>query len=255
MTTTTAAGRLRSVAVVVLVLGLAVSPAAAHPGEGQLPYRYVVAPPGVASEGAAEAGVSTQPFGPAGFAGTTDNQMQLTLPEGVFPPRPGETGVRVQLEQLDPAQLPPLPAGLEPEGNGYRVGLTYAPSGTPVTALSAPATLGVVAPAAPTDVLELVDGRWVRVAYTPVAEEAGFSSVVQVDGPITLMQVYDPASAPPPSAAVTAPSPLPAPVAAAPTRVEREPRPLVPLVLTGLLLAALAGGLLATRRRRHGPRP
>lgn len=253
--TTTAVGRMRSAAVVVLVLGLAASPAGAHPGEGETPYRYVSAPPGVTSEGPPEVGISTQPIGPAVFAGTTDNQMQLTLPEGAFPAAQGETGVRVQLDQLDPATLPPLPAGLEPEGNGYRVGLTYALSGGALTALALPATLGVVAPAAPTDVLELVDGQWVRLSYTPVAEEAGFSSVVQVDGPITLMQVYDPARAPRPTAAVTARPTPPAPVEAASTDVQDEPRPVLPLVLTGLLLAALAGGLLEARRRRRGSRP
>jgi len=66
-------------------------------------------------------GVSTQPLGRAGFAGTTDNQMQLTLAPGVLPKRAGEQGVRVTLDQLDPAELPALPTGLEPEGNGYRV--------------------------------------------------------------------------------------------------------------------------------------
>lgn len=251
MTTTTAAGRLRSAAVAVLVLGLTTTAAAAHPGEGQTPYRYVVAPPGVTSEGPPESGISTQPIGPAGFAGTTDNQMQVTLPEGAFAPRPGQSGVRVQLDQLDPASLPALPPGLEPEGNGYRVGLTYAPSGVPVDALTVPATLSVVAPAPPTAVFELVDGRWVPLAYKPFAEEAGFSSVITLDGPITLMQVYDPASAPPPGSAPTAdPTPESAgPVATAPVRSEEGLRAAVPYVVTGLLLVALFGGLLLTRRR------
>ena len=76
-------------AVAVLALGLLTAgPVLAH-SEGLTPYRYVVAPPGVASEGPAEPGLSTQPIGPPGFAGTTDNQMQLTLPEGVLPSRPG----------------------------------------------------------------------------------------------------------------------------------------------------------------------
>jgi len=88
-------------------------------------YRYVMAPPGVRSEGPPEMGTSTQPLGRAGFAGTTDNQMQLTLPPGVLPRRSGENGVRVTLDQLDPADLPALPTDLEPEGNGYRVGMVY----------------------------------------------------------------------------------------------------------------------------------
>ena len=245
MTTRTAAGRLRVVAVVVLLSCLGTAPATAHPGEGQTPYRYVVAPPGVTSEGAAESGASAQPIGPAGFAGTTDNQMQLTLPEGVLPPRPGEQAVRVQLDQLDPATLPPLPRGLEPEGNGYRVGLTYAATGAPVGALAAPATLSVSAPAAPTHVLELVDGRWVRLRSTAVAAEAGFSSVVQLDRPITLLQVYDPKSAP--VAAPGAP-PSAAPLSAAPTGARSSPRVVVPLIATAVLAALVIG--LAARHRR-----
>lgn len=250
MTTTTAAGRLRFAAVVVLVLGLATSPAAAHPGEGQTPYRYVVAPSGETSEGAAGTSVSTQPIGPPGFAGTTDNQMQLTLPEGAFAPRLGQQGVRVQLDQLDPATLPPLPDGLEPEGNAYQVGLAYAPSGMPVASLAVPATLGISAPAAPTDVLELVDGGWVPLPYTPVAVEAGFSSVVQVDAPLTLMQVYALASPPPPTSPSPTPSPA-APVEATPGAAQKG-RPVPPLVVVGLSVALLAGGLLTARRRRPG---
>ena len=150
MNTSMAVMRTCIAAVAVLALAmLTAGPVLAH-SEGLTPYRYVVAPAGVESEGPAEAGVSTQPIGPPGFAGTTDNQMQLTLPEGVLPSRPGQQGVRVQLDQLDPADLPPLPGGLEPEGNGYRVGLTYAPSGAPVGGLVGPAMLGLSAPAPPT---------------------------------------------------------------------------------------------------------
>ena len=196
---TPTAGRLRS-AVVVLALcvlgggALEAPPALAH-GEGLTPYLYVTAPPGVASAGTPEQGVSTQPLGRFGFAGTSDNQMQLTLPEGVLPPRDGEQGVRVQLDQLDPATLPTLPPGLEAEGNGYRVSLSYAPSGTPLDRLAGPASLGLSAPAAPTGVYELVKGRWVAALFTPVAVESGFSSVVARAGPGTFLQAYEPAPA------------------------------------------------------------
>ena len=255
--TATTAGRFCSAVVLALCTGLwPGAPAQAHPGEGATPYRYVVAPPGVTSEGAAASGLSTQPTGPAAFAGTTDNQMQLTLPAGALPARAGEQGVRVQLDQLDPALLPSLPTGLEPEGNGYQVQLAYAPSGTPVT-LAAPATLSVSAPAAPTGVLELVDGRWVPLRYTHVAAEAGFSSVVEVDEPITLMQVYDPADAPPPPSAAAATRTATAPGAASPppgkpsAATGRPDHALVPAVATlGLLSMALAAATLVTRRRR-----
>ena len=57
--TATAATRTCVAAVAVLALGLLVAgPAFAH-SEGLTPYRYVVAPAGVESEGPAEAGVSS----------------------------------------------------------------------------------------------------------------------------------------------------------------------------------------------------
>ena len=252
MTTTTAARHLCLAVVVVTVAWLSpASPAAAHPGEGATPYRYVVAPPGVTSEGAAASGLSTQPFDAPGFAGTTDNQMQLTLPADALHGKPGEQGVRVQLDQLDPAALPALPAGLEPEGNGYRVALAFSPSGAPVVTLPAPATLSVSAPAAPTDVLELVGGRWQPLRYTPVAAEAGFSSVVQLDGPITLMQVYEKAAPAPTRAATPAASPPASLDATRRLAGPGQPELVVPLGVVALLLATLTAGLLVLRRRRR----
>lgn len=71
-----------------------------------------------------------QPLRPFGLEGTTYNQMQLTLPEGAPLLRGDQTDVRVQLDQLAPASLPALPAGLKPQGNGNRVRLSYVPSGS-----------------------------------------------------------------------------------------------------------------------------
>ena len=197
----TAAGRLRPAAVAAIAsatfvgLGLAAAPASAH-SEGLTPYRYVAAPQGVVSEGPPETGTSTQPLGQAGFAGTTDNQMQLTLPEGALPSRAGERGARVTLDQLDPADLPDLPTGLEPEGNGYRVTMVYATSQKRVTRLGIPASLGLSAPAAPTSVYELVDGAWLPAHFAPAQSDAGFTSVVALERPGTFLQAYDPATAP-----------------------------------------------------------
>lgn len=201
-----AAGRKRLAALAplavlaVLATGLLTAgPALAH-SEGLTPYRYVVAPQGVDSEGPAESGISTQPLGQPGFAGTTDNQMQLTLPAGVLPARTGQTGVRVQLDQLDPAQLPPLPAGLEPEGNGYRISLAYVPSGMPLGRLAGLAVLGLTAPAPATGLYELVRGGWVKVDHAPIAADSGFSSVVRIDRPGTFLQGYNPRTVAPAAA-------------------------------------------------------
>lgn len=249
---TTTARRWSCAVVVVLgVLLLSAGPVLAH-GEGLTPYSYVAAPPGVTSAGTPQTGVSTQPLGGYGFAGTTDNQMQLTLPEGVLPPRAGERGVRVQLDQLDPAELPALPPGLEPEGNGYRVSLSYEPSGAPLEALAGPATLGLSAPAAPTAVYELVDGGWQVVDYTDVAVETGFSSVVALDGPGTWLQAYEaggasPAS-PPPASLPPSPPPTSPPLPADAGGLERSgPVSAGPVAVTGV---ALLGALAVLLRRR-----
>jgi len=194
---------------------LTATPAQAH-SEGLTPYRYVVAPPGVSSQGPAESGSSIQPLGRFGFAGTTDNQMQLTLPEGSLLPRRGHTGVRVQLDQVAPASLPALPDGLEPEGNGYRVRLSYAPSGAPLTHLDAPATLGLSAPAPPTALYELIDGTWHRADFTPVTADTGFTSVIVLDGPGTFLQAYTSVPVPANSASPAAPGTTPPTPAASP---------------------------------------
>ncbi len=259
MSTTTAARRTLPAAVVALAL-LQAGPALAH-SEGLTPYRYVLAPPGVVSEGPAEAGVSTQPIGAPGFAGTTDNQMQLTLPAGVLPPRPGERGVRVRLDQLDPAVLPDLPVGLEPEGNGYRVAMAYAASGGAVSRLRGQASLGLSAPAAPSAVYRLVGQRWQPVRFTPVAVEEGFTSVVALDAPGTFLQAYDVSGAPAGPAAARAPGPAAAsprgaaatPAAAATVAPSGDQAPGVGLVswAAAAALLCLLGVLVV--RRRWGP--
>lgn len=233
---TTTAARVTCLAAVV-VLGV---PGAAwgHP-EGLQPYRYVVAPPGVQSEGPPEAGSSVQPVGVAAFAGTTDNQMQLTLPPGALPPRAGEQGVRVVLDQLDPATLPPLPAGLEAEGNAYRVTLAYARSGAPVERLQG-ATLSLTAPAPPSGLRELVGGAWRPLPASVVVGDEVVSSVVALERPGTLLQVYDPRDVPR--------SPTPA-AAARPADPGREPA-VLPAVAAVALLGLVVGALVLRRRRR-----
>ncbi len=249
--TTTTAGHVRSAVVVVLALGvlaggaLEAPPALAH-GEGLTPYLYVTAPPGVTSAGTPEQGVSTQPLDGFGFAGTTDNQMQLSLPEGALPLREGEQGIRVQLDQLDPARLPALPAGLEPEGNGYRVSLAYSPSGASLDRLSGPASLALSAPAAPTGVYELVDGGWVTIAFTPVAVETGFSSVISLHRPGTFLQAYDRKKSPAsPQVKDAAPS-----IDRVAESARARDRPL-PLLTVPAGLAAVVLLLLFLRQRRR----
>ena len=258
-TTTTARHWCLAVVAVLATGPLSVGSALAH-DEGLTPYHYVDAPPGVSSQGPAQSGSSTQPLGRFGFAGTTDNQMQLTLPEGALLPLRGQTGVRVQLDQLAPASLPPLPAGLEPEGNGYRVRLSYTPSGTALEQLDAPATLGLSAPAPPTALYQLVGGTWRPADFLPVTTGAGSTSVVELDGPGTFLQAYDPdgprASASPAAPAAAGPARAAPPLSATP-RTEPRGHPRRLAVSIGAAALLLASGLVARqarRRRRTGPR-
>lgn len=96
--------------------------------------------------GTAQSGSRVQTLGQFGFAGTTDNQMQLTLPRALC--YTGGNRPASGCSSTSSLRAPPaLPACLEPEGNGYRVRLSYAPSGEAVEQLDAPATLGLSAPA------------------------------------------------------------------------------------------------------------
>lgn len=159
---------------------------------------------------------------------------------------------------MAPASLPALPDGLEPEGNGYQVRLSYAPSGTPLTHLDAPATLGLSAPAPPTALYELIDGTWHKADFTPVTADTGFTSVIALDGPGTFLQAYDPTSVPvpansasPAATGITPPTPAASPrsAMAAADRGASDSAWLLATAGAGALL--LASGLAALHQHRQ----
>lgn len=123
-----------------------------HPGQ----YNWV-SPPREFAEGnqrpeSAEAEISFEAAAslPAS-AGPNDGQALAALPPGSVADHPPDTNATVTLTPLDAATLGPLPAGLRPEGNAYRVDIAYS-SGVKVVALEKPGTVGLTS-VAPADVL------------------------------------------------------------------------------------------------------
>jgi hypothetical protein len=107
---------------------------------------------------------------PAGIQ-TSDNQVILGLAAGAVAPRGGgDRSLRVEIVPLDPATLAPLPDGLYPNGNAYRISVTYQPSGTAVTKLVKPGSLTLNIPGIGRVLYTSPDGHaWHRVDAHNVA--------------------------------------------------------------------------------------
>lgn len=131
---------------------------------GAVPYKWVKAPWYVASTNikprpshqdiAFENGTSPQTG-----ATSEDAQVILNLPQGAFPPREGETAVRMSFTPLDPKKLARPPGGMRPNGNAYRVQMAYQPSGAPLDALTKSGNVVMVVPDEAERMLFSVDGK------------------------------------------------------------------------------------------------
>ena len=88
-----------------------------------------------------------------------DAQMILNLPQGALPGQAGATGVRATFTPLDPKKLAKLPAPLRPNGNAYRVDMTYQPSGEPVHQTATSGNVIMVVPDEAEEMLFSVDGQ------------------------------------------------------------------------------------------------
>ena len=132
---------------------------------GTVPYKWVKAPWYVASTNIKprpshqdipfEEGTSPQ-------TGVTseDAQIILNLPQGALPPRAGETAVRVSFTPLDPTKLAKPPGnGQRPNGNAYRVQMSYQPSGAPLESLSTSGNVVMVVPDEAEKMLFSDDGK------------------------------------------------------------------------------------------------
>ena len=90
-----------------------------------------------------------------GAFSTSDGQLNLVLSEGAVAARPGQTGVEVADDPVDPATLGPAPSGLVVAGNAYHIQASYRPSGRKVEALGGQSSVGLVYPLLATAVADL----------------------------------------------------------------------------------------------------
>jgi hypothetical protein len=115
------------------------------------PYRWVNPPPDLAAGNKPPASTRftvelTANGSRLGAFSTSDGQLNLVLSEGAVAARPGQTGVEVAVDPVDPAALGPAPSGLVVAGNAYRIRASYRPSGRKVEALGGQSSVGLVYP-------------------------------------------------------------------------------------------------------------
>jgi hypothetical protein len=151
------------VAVTALTTGHPVRPLFDGVG-GAMPYKWVKPPWYVGS-----ANIKPQPNhtdiafenGASPLVGVTseDAQIILNLPQGAIPPRGGHIAVRASFTPLDPKKLAKPPGGMRPDGNAYRVEMTYQPSGEPLRGLSTSGNVVMVVPDEAEKMLFSADGK------------------------------------------------------------------------------------------------
>ena len=144
------------------------------------PYRWVNPPPDLAAGNKPPASTRftvelTANGSRLGAFSTSDGQLNLVLSEGGVAARPGQTGVEVAVDPVDPATLGAAPSGLVVAGNAYRIRASYRPSGRKVEALGGQSSVGLVYPLLATAVadpgghvmLSSADGRtWEQLPST-----------------------------------------------------------------------------------------
>jgi hypothetical protein len=144
------------------------------------PYRWVNPPPDLAAGNKPPASTRftvelTAQGSKLGAFSTSDGQINLVLSQGAIPAQPGQTGVEVAVDPVDPATLGPAPSGLIVAGNAYRIQASYRPSGRKVETIGGESSVGLVYPLLATAVadpsghvvLASADGRaWQQLAST-----------------------------------------------------------------------------------------
>ena len=131
---------------------------------GSTPYKWVKPPWYVGNTNIAPKASSTDiafENGVSPLIGVTSNDAQiiLNLPQGALPARAGDSAVRVAFTPLDPKKLAKLPGGMRPNGNAYRVQMTYQPSGTPFPQTTSSGNVIMVVPDEAERMLFSVDGK------------------------------------------------------------------------------------------------
>jgi len=137
-------------------------------------YQWVKPPPALASGNVPPTPNDTDiSLGPAGSqqagAQSEDTQVVLNLAPNAMPPHPPDTSVRIHIEPLDPRTLGAVPPEFRPNGNAYRVTMTYEPSGAPATTITSPGNVLLNVPLAPAGLLYSADGRtWTNIGKQTV---------------------------------------------------------------------------------------
>lgn len=162
---------------------------------------------------------------------SSDSQIVVNLDANAVPPKAGDNRVTVKFVPLDPAKLGRLTPPLRPDGNAYRVEMTYQPSRATAPVLTAPGNLLVIVPEPADTVLFSEDGR----TWKPLAsqQESGSSAESTT---FTSAGYYLAGTR----------SPLPSPVASS----GRGYGTVVVIVAVGLLAIALAWTPYARQRLR-----
>lgn len=102
-----------------------------------------------------------------------DGQLTLDLPAGALAPAPPSTRAAVTITPLGPSGLGPLPGGVAPDGNGFRVEIAYLPGGAPLPTLAWPATAVVKVPQTADKVFASPDGRaWTELEVLEVKSDS-----------------------------------------------------------------------------------
>jgi hypothetical protein len=127
------------------------------------PYQWVEPPPGLGDGNITprphrmtvgfDAGVSE----PAGIT-SGDSQLVLNLPAGAFPAEAGATGVTVAMTPVDPGTLGAAPTNYLPDGNAYRVRMSYEPGGREIGAAAVPGNIVLIVPQLAVTILWSPDG-------------------------------------------------------------------------------------------------
>ena len=198
-------------------------------------YRWVHPPPELRAGNSSPASASaTVPLTDTGSAAavvsTPDDQVQLSIPAGAFPSAAGQNALGVNVQPLDPAQVPGPPAGVDIQGNAYRITVAYVPSGATPSAVQ-PVDVTLRYPVDATSVILLTDAGWQAL---PTTLE---SAALAVDATTTRFGIFAAAS-----------------IGVTPSRPRRTPAWAYAAAGAALLAAGIPT-LMARRRPQPPPSP
>jgi hypothetical protein len=119
----------------------------------------------------------------AAVASTPDGQFLVNFGADAISPHNGDSHVHATITPLDPATLGTLLSGISPDGNAYRLELTYQPSGIPVSKLAGSANVIQTGPLTATAFLYSASGRtWTKLNAPPVGTSTSLGATLTGPG-------------------------------------------------------------------------